>query len=166
MPRLAAGLQRGVIDAGEWINPGEDIRLGLHQVWKNYYLQGFHQASDLGSIIINKDFWNKLSPEHQAIIEVAAQATVMQSLSVHIYRNAVALDEMTSKYGVTVRDTPKDLYPEFLRAAAKVSEDAAKSNAFFAKVLASQRKFADTIVPYWTKQLGLYYSLGSATLGK
>ena len=81
-------------------------------------------------------------------------------------RMVVALEEMTSKHGVTVRDTPKDLYPEFLRAAAKVSEDAAKSNAFFAKVLASQRKFADIIVPYWTKQLGLYYSLGTSTLGK
>ena len=91
----------------------------------------------------------------------------MQSLAAHIYRNAVALDELKSKYGVTVRDTPADLYPEFLRAAAKVSEEAAENNAFFAKVLASQRKFrTDTIVPYWTKQLGLYHSLGNAILGK
>jgi TRAP-type mannitol/chloroaromatic compound transport system substrate-binding protein len=90
----------------------------------------------------------------------------MQSLAAHIYRNAVALEELKSKHGVTVRDTPNDLYPEFLRAAAKVSEDAAKNNAFFAKVLASQREFADIIVPYWTKQLDLYHSLGSATLGK
>jgi len=163
---IVPAAQKGVIDAAEWINPGEDIKLGLQQVWKNYYLQGFHQASDLGEIIINKDFWKKLSPELQAIVEGAAQATVMQSLSAHIYRNAVALDELKSKYGVTVRDTPSDLYPEFLRAAAKVSEDAAKNNAFFAKVLASQRKFADTIVPYWTKQLDLYHSLGNATLGK
>ena len=78
----------------------------------------------------------------------------------------MALDELKSKFGVTVRDTPADLYPVFLRAAAKVTEDAAKSNAFFATVLASQRKFADTIVPYWTKQLDLYHSLGNATLGK
>jgi len=163
---IVPAAQKGVIDAAEWINPGEDIKLGLQQIWKNYYLQGFHQASDLGEIIINKDFWNTLSPELQAIVEGAAQATVMQSLAAHIYRNAVALEELKSKYGVTVRDTPTDLYPEFLRAAAKVSEDAAKDNAFFAKVLASQRDFADIIVPYWTKQLDLYHSLGNATLGK
>ena len=163
---IVPAAQKGVIDAAEWINPGEDIKLGLQQIWKNYYLQGFHQASDLGEIIINKDFWNKLSPDLQAIVEGAAQATVMQSLAAHIYRNAVALEELKSKHGVTVRDTPNDLYPEFLRAAAKVSEDAAKNNAFFAKVLASQREFADIIVPYWTKQLDLYHSLGSATLGK
>ena len=163
---IVPAAQKGVIDAAEWINPGEDIKLGLQQIWKNYYLQGFHQASDLGELLINKDFWNKLSPDLQAIVEGAAQATVMQSLAAHIYRNAVALEELKSNYGVTVRDTPSDLYPEFLRAAAKVTEEAAKNNAFFAKVLASQRKFADIIVPYWTKQLDLYHSLGDATLGK
>jgi len=163
---IVPAAQKGVIDAAEWINPGEDIKLGLQQIWKNYYLQGFHQASDLGELTFNKDFWNKLPPDLQALVEGAAQATVMQSLSAHIYRNAVALGELQSKYGVTIHDTPTDLYPEFLRAAAKVSDDAARDNAFFAKVLTSQRKFADTIVPYWTKQLGLYHSLGNATLGK
>lgn len=163
---IVPAAQKGVIDAAEWINPGEDIKLGLQQIWKNYYLQGFHQASDLGEIIINKDFWDGLSPDLQAIVQGAAQASVMQSLSAHIYRNALALGELRSKFGVTVRDTPADLYPEFLRAAAKVSAEAAEENAFFAKVLASQRKHADIVVPYWTKQLDLYHSLGNATLGK
>lgn len=163
---IVPAAQKGVIDAAEWINPGEDIKLGLQQIWKNYYLQGIHQASDLGEIIINQDFWKKLSPQDQAIFKVAAQASVMKSLAAHIYRNAVALDTLKKDFGVKVHDTPADLYPEFLRAAAKVTEDAAKSNAFFAKVLASQRKHADTIVPYWTKQLDLYHRLGSATLNQ
>lgn len=163
---IVPAAQKGVIDAAEWINPAEDIKLGLQQVWKNYYLQGVHQASDLGELTFNKDFWGKLSDQQKAMIEISAQATVMESVVAHIYRNAVALKELQSKYGVKVRDTPADLYPEFLRAAAKVSDDAAKDNPFFKKVLDSQRKFADIIVPYWTKQLGLYHSLGQATLGK
>jgi TRAP-type mannitol/chloroaromatic compound transport system substrate-binding protein len=163
---IVPAAQKGVIDAAEWINPGEDIKLGLQQIWKNYYLQGIHQASDLGEIIINKDFWKKLSPEDQAIFKVAAQASVMKSIAAHIYRNAVALDKLKKDFGVKVHDTPNDLYPEFLRAAKKVTEDAAKDNAFFAKVLASQQKHANTIVPYWTKQLDLYHRLGNATLGK
>ena len=163
---IVPSAQKGVIDAAEWINPAEDIKLGLQQVWKNYYLQGVHQATDLGELTFNKEFWNKLSKQQQAMIEVAAQATMMESVTAHIYRNAVALQELQSKYGVVVRDTPTDLYPEFLRAAAKVSDDAAAENEFFKKVLENQRAFANTIVPYWTKQLGLYYSLGNATLGK
>jgi len=163
---IVPAAQKGVIDAAEWINPAEDIALGLHQVWKNYYLQGVHQASDLGELTFNKGFWNKLTAQDKAMIEVAAQATMMESVTAHIYRNAVALKELQSKHGVVVRDTPADLYPEFIRAATKVTDDAAKANPFFKKVLDSQRKFADTIVPYWTKQLGLYYQLGNATLGK
>ncbi len=163
---IVPAAQKGVIDAAEWINPAEDIKLGLQHVWKNYYLQGVHQASDLGELTFNKEFWGKLTDQQKAMIEVAAQATVTESITAHIYRNAVALNELKSKYGVVVRDTPADLYPEFLRAAAKVSDEAAKDNAFFKKVLDSQRRFADIIVPYWTKQLGLYHSLGNATLGK
>lgn len=163
---IVPSAQKGVIDAAEWINPAEDIKLGLQQVWKNYYLQGVHQATDLGELTFNKDFWNELSAQQQAMIEVAAQATMMESVTAHIYRNAVALEELKAKYNVVVRDTPEDLYPEFLRAAAKVSDDAAAENEFFKKVLESQREFANTIVPYWTKQLGLYHSLGNATLGE
>jgi len=163
---IVPAAQKGVIDAAEWINPGEDIKLGLQQVWKNYYLQGFHQASDLGEILFNKDFWNKLPPDLQAIMEGAARASVLEAITANIYRNAVALNQLQSEYGVTIYDTPQDLYPEFLRAAAKVTDDAAKDNAFFKKVLDSQRQFADTIVPYWTKLLGLYHSIGDSALGK
>ncbi len=163
---IVPSAQKGVIDAAEWINPGEDIKLGLQQVWKNYYLQGFHQASDLGEILFNKDFWDKLPADLQAILEAAARASVLEAITANIYRNAVALQQLESEHGVKIHDTPQDLYPEFLRAAAKVTDDAAKNNAFFKKVLDSQREFADTIVPYWTKLLGLYYSLGNNAVSK
>ena len=159
---IVPAAQRGVIDAGEWINPGEDIRLGLHQVWKNYYLQGFHQASDLGSIIINKDFWNKLPADLQAIIEVAAMASVTESIAVNIYRNAAALKEMQDNFGVKVHDTPKDLYPAFLKSSKAVLAKYSAKDPFFKKVVESQEKFAKLTVPYWTKLLGLYLYLGEA----
>lgn len=161
---LVPAAQRGVIDAAEWINPGEDIRLGLHQVWKHYYLQGFHQASDLGSLIINKDFWGKLSPDLQAIIQTAAKASVTDSIAVNIYRNAAALKELREKHGVTIHDTPEDLYPAFLESSKKVMEKYSASDPFFKKVAESQKAFAELTVPYWTKLLGLYYSLGKAAV--
>lgn len=163
---LVPAMQRGVIDAGEWINPGEDIRLGLHQVWKHYYLQGFHQASDLGSIIINKDFWNKLPPDLQAIIKTAAKASVTDSIAVNIHQNAAALKVMQEKHGVIVHDTPKDLYPAFLKSSKAVLAKYSAKDPFFKKVADSQKKFADLTVPYWTKLLGLYKDLGEAAIKK
>ena len=159
---LVPAAQRGVIDAAEWINPGEDIRLGLHQVWKHYYLQGFHQASDLGSIIVNKDFWSKLTPDLQAIIKIAAKASVTDSIAVNIHRNAAALKEMQAKHGVQIHDTPNDLYPAFLKSSKAVMAKYSAQDPFFKKVAESQEKFAELTVPYWTKLLGLYLRLGEA----
>lgn len=161
---IVPSAQRGTIDAAEWINPGEDIKVGLHQVWKHYYLQGFHQASDLGEIIINKDFWDKLSPDLQAIIETAAMATITESIAVNINRNADALITLREEHGVTIHDTPTDLYPAFLEAADNVLARNAEKDEFFAKVSTSLEEHADKVMPYWTKLLGLYQSLGEAAL--
>ena len=155
-----------MIDAAEWINPGEDIRLGLHQVWKHYYLQGMHQASDLGTIIINGKFWRSLSPDLQKIIEVAAKASVSDSIAVNIKRNGEAIIELQEVHGVTIHDTPADLYPAFAASSAKVMKEYSAKDAFFKKVADSQKDFAKRTVPYWTKLLGLYHSIGKAALEK
>lgn len=87
-------------------------------------------------------------------------------IAANIYRNAVALIELQSKYGVKIYDTPQDIYTEFLRASEKVVAKNAEKNAFFKEVLESQKAFAATVVPYWTKLLGMYTSLGEAALKK
>jgi TRAP-type mannitol/chloroaromatic compound transport system substrate-binding protein len=163
---IVPALGRGVIEASEWINPKEHIKLGWPQFGKHYYLQGFHKASELGEIIINKDFWNKLAPDLQEIIKGAARASVAEDIAANIYRNAVALIELQSKYGVKIHDTPQELYTEFLRASDKVVARNSEKNDFFKKVLESQKAFAATVVPYWTKILGMYTYLGEAALKK
>ena len=163
---LVPSAQRGVIDAAEWINPGEDIRLGMHQVWKHYYLQGMHQASDLGTIIINGKFWRSLPADLQKIIEVASKASVSDSIAVNIARNGEAINTLKEKHGVTIHDTPADLYPAFAASSAKVMKEYSAKDAYFKKVADSQKAFAKQTVPYWTKLLGLYYSIGKAAVSK
>ena len=51
---IVPAAQRGTIDAAEWIGPADDRNLGLHTVWKNYYLQGLHQSTDIGEVLFNK----------------------------------------------------------------------------------------------------------------
>ena len=69
---IVPAAQRGTIDAAEWIGPADDRNLGLHTVWKNYYLQGLHQSTDIGEVLFNKTWWNKLSPDLQEIMRGAA----------------------------------------------------------------------------------------------
>jgi len=161
---IVPAAQRGVIDAAEWIGPADDLNLGLHRVWKNYYLQGLHQSTDIGEVLINKGVWAKLPADLQEIVRTAAMASMMETYTYNVYRNAAAVKKLRDEFKVTIHDTPRDFYPEFVRATNVVLERYAAKDAFFKQVLDSQRDFAKTVVPYWTKILDLYSGLGNAAL--
>jgi TRAP-type mannitol/chloroaromatic compound transport system substrate-binding protein len=161
---IVPAAQRGVIDAAEWIGPADDLNLGLHRVWKNYYLQGLHQSTDIGEVLINKGVWAKLPADLQEIVRTAAMASMMETYTYNVYRNAAAVKKLRDEFKVTIHDTPRDFYPEFVRATNVVLERYAAKDAFFKQVLDSQRDFAKTVVPYWTKILDLYSELGNAAL--
>ena len=88
---IVPAAQRGTIDAAEWIGPADDLNLGLQTVWKNYYLQGLHQSTDIGEVLINKTVWNKLSPDLQEIMRTAAMASMTETYTFNVYRNAQAI---------------------------------------------------------------------------
>ncbi|MES2100777.1 MAG: TRAP transporter substrate-binding protein [Pseudomonadota bacterium] len=157
---IVPAAQRGVIDAAEWIGPADDFALGFHTVFKHYYLQGLHQSTDIGELLINKTSWNKLTPELKTIVETSAMATMMETYSYNVQRNALALKRLKDEFKVTIHDTPKDIFPAFIKATNTVYDREAGKNPFFKEVLESQRNFAKLVVPYWSKINGLYYQLG------
>ena len=163
---IVPAAQRGVIDAAEWIGPADDLNLGLQTVWKNYYLQGLHQSTDIGEVLINKAVWAKLAPDLQEIMRAAALASMTETYSYNVYKNALAVKRLRDEFKVTIHDTPKDFFPEFVRATQVVLTKYADKDPFFKQVLDSQRNFAVTVVPYWTKILDLYSNLGNAALQK
>lgn len=163
---IVPAAQRGTIDAAEWIGPADDRNLGLHTIWKNYYLQGLHQSTDVGEILWNKSWFDKLPADQKAILEAASMASIGETYTFNVWRNAQAIVELREKHGVEIRDTPKDFFPQFVKATNVVLDRYAAKDAFFKEVLDSQRQFAKTTVPYWTKILDLYSGLGNAALQK
>lgn len=163
---IVPAAQRGTIDAAEWIGPADDRNLGLHTIWKNYYLQGLHQSTDVGEILWNKSWYDKLPDDQKAILEAASMASIGETYTFNVWRNAQAIVELREKFGVEIRDTPKDFFPQFVKATNVVLDRYAAKDAFFKEVLDSQRQFAKTAVPYWTKILDLYSGLGNAALQK
>ena len=158
---IVPAAQRGVIDAAEWIGPADDMNLGFHNVFKHYYLQGLHQSTDVGEFLMNKATWNKLAPDVKAIVEDAAMSSMTETYTYNVYRNAQAVLKLKNEHGVTIHETPKDIFPAFIKATNVVYDREAGRNPFFKEVLESQRAFAKTVVPYWTKINGLYYELGA-----
>jgi len=163
---IVPSAQRGTIDAAEWIGPADDRNLGLHTVWKHYYLQGLHQSTDVGELLWNKAFYDKLSPDLKEILKTAALASMIETYSFNVLRNAQAVAELREKHNVEIHDTPKDFFPEFVRATNVVLDRYSAQDPFFKEVLDSQRKFATTVVPYWTKINDLYSELGNSALEK
>jgi TRAP-type mannitol/chloroaromatic compound transport system substrate-binding protein len=161
---IVPAAQRGVIDAAEWIGPADDMILGFQNVFKHYYLQGLHQSTDVAELLINKTFWDKLPADLKVIIETAVSATIAETYTFNVYRNAVALEKLKKDHGVTVHDTPKEFFTAFQKATSVVYTRESEKNPFFKEVLESQRKFAGIVVPYWTQINGLYYNIGATVV--
>ena len=162
---IVPAAQRGVIDAAEWIGPADDMILGFQNVFKHYYLQGLHQSTDVAELLINKTYWDKLPADLKAIIETAVAATIAETYTFNVYRNAVALEKLKKDHGVTVHNTPKEFFTAFQKATSVVYTRESEKNPFFKEVLDSQRKFAGVVVPYWTQINELYYNIGATAVG-
>jgi len=163
---IVPAAQRGVIDAAEWIGPADDMILGFHTVFKHYYLQGLHQSTDVGELLINKTFWNKLPADLKVIVEAAVAATIAETYTFNVYRNDDAMEKLQKEHGVTIHDTPKEFFTAFQKATTTVYDRESTKNPFFKEVLDSQRKFATVVVPYWTKINGLYHGIGTSVPAK
>ena len=138
---IYTSLQTGVIDAAEWVGPYNDLALGMHEVAKYYYYPGWHERGSMLEFIINKDSFNALPPDLQAIVTYAARAANQDMLDEFTARNNAALQDMVSNHGVQLRRLPDDVLLALYRADQKVMQQLVASDPMAAKVNASYQKF-------------------------
>ena len=113
-------LERGNIDATEWVGPLHDVRFGLDRAAKYYYYPGWQEPSTQLELLINKQAWESL-PEHlQLIIENAAAATsVVMSAKMEV-GNAAALAALRESGHIEVLPFPDDVL-DVLHSASRVA---------------------------------------------
>jgi TRAP-type mannitol/chloroaromatic compound transport system substrate-binding protein len=144
---IVPAMERGVIDGAEWINCLEDKKLGLHQVAKHYYTPGMHEPVTGGQLMVNQAVWGKLSPDLQEIFKTASvYATMMRNFAFN-RETAVACQELVQA-GIQVIRTPDDILRSFLDTWEKIQEEYAVKDSFYRKVLESQKKYAEVVVPF------------------
>ncbi|MBA58785.1 MAG: ABC transporter substrate-binding protein [Gammaproteobacteria bacterium] len=110
---IYSSMQTGVIDATEWVGPYNDLALGLHQTAKFYYYPGWQEAGPALELIVNKEAWNNLPPDLQAILETASLAANTDMLAEYTARNNFALRELVDKHGVELKRLPDDVLETF-----------------------------------------------------
>ncbi|MBT8084660.1 MAG: TRAP transporter substrate-binding protein [Woeseia sp.] len=116
---IFTSLQTGAIDAAEWVGPYNDLSLGLHKAARYYYYPGWHEPGPLLECIINKEAWDTLPKDLQAIVEVCCQAINLDIQAEYIWGNAQALHELKQDSTVELREFPADV----LRLLEKHSSD-------------------------------------------
>ena len=117
-------LERGVIDAAEFVGPYLDRQLGLQRAAKYYYTTGWHETATASELIINKAKWNSLPPDLKAIIENACAACNVISEAWCQKNNAEAMEDLIKNQGVIAQPLP-DAVVAALREAN--TEDSGRS---------------------------------------
>ncbi len=119
-------LERGVIDAAEFVGPFQDRRLGLHKAAKNYYTTGWHESSTVSELLINKAAWDKLPKDLQAIVSNASAACNVISEGWCQKANSEAMDDLIKNQGVIARPLPDDVIKALKTETDKVLADGLK----------------------------------------
>ena len=144
---IVPAAERGVIECGEWVGPAEDMKIGFHTVWKNVYMPSTHEPATVLELLINKETFEKLSPDLRAIIEAAAYEGTYRHFALLNKLNAEALEELTTKHGVKVQKTPEDILAKVIVTWDEIAAAESAKSPFFKKVYDNQRAYASKVVP-------------------
>ncbi len=133
-------LEKGTIDAAEFVGPYDDQKLGFNKVAPNYYYPGWWEGGPQLDFFVNQKAYDALTPEYKAIVEAASSYAHVDMQAKYDARNPVALKQLVGG-GTKLFRFPKDVMElAFKEAIALYSELSAK-NPSWNKVYADYSKF-------------------------
>ena len=131
---LYTALERGTLDATEWVGPYHDKRLGLDRAADYYYYPGWHEPGTALELIVNRKAWDSLPRRLQRIVRVAAMAANQWAFSQFETLNAEALEELKEEGKVTVLPFPDDVLAELHAMTREALDEEAAKDADFKRV--------------------------------
>lgn len=132
---IYTSLERGVIDATEWVGPALDIKMGFYKV-APYYYSGWHEPGSILEVTFNKHSWSKLAFEHKSIIEVASSEMNSNMTSEFHAQNIKALAKL-QELNINIYQYPEDVMVAAKQALQDVIIDLSSQNEDFKRVYAS-----------------------------
>ena len=141
---IVPALERGVIEAFEYNNPTSDRRFGAQDVSENYMLGSMHQAAEFFEIAYNRDFFDGLDPDLQAILEYSAEAANTANFGMAMDLYSADLQKLQNEDGVQVHRTATSIQQAQLEAWDKVLEEL-NQDEFFKKVTDSYKQWSERV---------------------
>jgi len=137
---LYPSLERGTIDAAEWVAPYDDEKLGLNKVAPYYYYPGFWEGGPAIHFYINLEKWNALPKSYQAAIQAAAGYVNVDTQAKYDARNPAALRSLIGN-GAQLRPFSQEIMDAAYKAANEVYDEFSAKNADFKKIYDSYKAF-------------------------
>ena len=144
---IVPAMERGVIDGFEFNNPTSDMRFGSQDVAKNYMLSSFHQASESFEYIFNRDVFEDLEPDLQAILKYGVEAAHLANFALAMDQYSADLQKLQTESGVNVKRTPDSVLQAQLAAWDKILPPLME-DPYFKKVVDSQKAWSERVVYY------------------
>ncbi len=156
-------LSSGALDGTEWIGPWADEKAGFQEITKFFYTAGFHEPGAGLSLATNLDVFNGLSASHQKIIETAAAATNLWSLSQFLMNNGSALQRLQAG-GVKLLEFPDSVWDAFGEGSKKVTEEF-MGDDLFAEIMKDYQESMRASSGWLTRSAGAYRIQRDRVLG-
>src|SRR6202162_3232975 len=151
--QIAAGdiypaLEKGTIDAAEWVGPYDDEKLGFNKIAKYYYYPGWWEGGPQLVTMANIKEWEKLPKEYQNILEAACWEANTWMVAKYDAQNPAALKRLIGG-GTQLRAFSKENMVAAYKAALEVYADLSKSNPYFGKMYSSILAFRNDQYLWW-----------------
>ncbi|MBB4041425.1 TRAP-type mannitol/chloroaromatic compound transport system substrate-binding protein [Microvirga flocculans] len=133
-------LERGTIDAAEWVGPYDDEKLGFSKVAPYYYYPGFWEGGPAIHLFVNQAKWKELPKAYQAILTTAAGYANADMLAKYDARNPAALRRLLGA-GTQLRPFSQEILEAAFKATNEVYDEVSAKNADFKKVIDAVKAF-------------------------
>jgi TRAP-type mannitol/chloroaromatic compound transport system substrate-binding protein len=141
-------LEKGTIDAAEWVGPYDDEKLGFYKIAPYYYYPGWWEGGTANHLMINLDKWNALPKTYQAIVASAAGFCNVEQTGRYDARNPAALKRLVSG-GAQLRPFSTAIMEACLKASNEVNAETSAANADYKKVWESIVPFRNDEYLWW-----------------
>lgn len=136
---IYTALERGAIDATEWVGPYDDEQLGLHEVAPFYYYPGWWEPGPSLSFFVNKEEWNALPADYKAVFKAACRYAESNMQARYDTQNPQALERILAR-GIKLRPFAKDILDAAFSTSQELLEEYASKDKSFNKIFSAWKK--------------------------
>ncbi|AXY02535.1 ABC transporter substrate-binding protein [Vibrio alfacsensis] len=142
---LYTSLERGTIDALEWVGPAFDLRMGFQKI-APYYYTAWHEPGSETQFLVNKKVWEKLPADLQTILETAFRVAAFDMYTQALDANANSWATMSAEYpDIKVRDFPPEVLNAMQTATQALLQEQASNDPLAKEIIESQQQYLNKI---------------------